>query len=263
MTPIGRIFQLLKLAWPFRNVKTLVVKDIEVKEYASGSLERLVDSLAYSKDYPLVVEELILHHSHIFGIESGALARIDMTKVKTCRILECNIDNFDPCRYQPTLIYQLKDVNRFGLLTNLTRLDIQNSRDGNGWEKENLHLLKANPNLVELTIETIFQWHNRTEGVQDAIVAMPNLRTLLVRFSDDDFYPRDLDKLVCACPLIKVYGHRFNDLGELAVPQNLFCVRTSSSALLTSRRKLVSGKICVSLRSGCLLSPRGATLLLK
>jgi hypothetical protein len=106
------------------NVKTLVVKDIEVKEYASGSLERLLVSLAYSKDYLLVVEELILQHSYIFGIESGALARIDMTKVKTCRILECNIDNFGPCRYQPTLIHQLKDANRFGLLTSLTRLDI-------------------------------------------------------------------------------------------------------------------------------------------
>jgi hypothetical protein len=81
--------------------------------------------------------------------------------------------------------------------------------------------LKANPNLVELTIKTIFHWHNRTKCVQDAILAMPNLRTLLLRFSDDDFYPRDLDKLVCACPLIKVYGHRFNDLGELAVPPKL------------------------------------------
>jgi hypothetical protein len=145
---------------------------------------------------------------------------IDMPKVKDCRIIECNVDNFDlqGCFFhrKPIDFNQLQDPNHFGLLTRLTCLDIQNSRDGNIGMIANLNLLKSNPNLKKLTFENIFSnWH--FGDISDAILAMKDLRTLIVRFEDNDAYPRDLDELVHACPHIEVYGHWFNDLEELVV----------------------------------------------
>jgi hypothetical protein len=61
------------------------------------------------------------------------------------------------------------------------------------------------------------------EGVQDfsqadvrgAILRLPQLKKLLVRFGENDTFPWSIAELRAACPLMKVYSQRIADLASV------------------------------------------------
>lgn len=170
-TPRARVARKLQRAQPPTPTKVLEI----CYDQSSDAMGRLLEELGHDEENLAVIEELALYDCQ--NSDAHAYAAIDRKSIRTLRLH----DRFTGAR--------LSDPKDLGGLEELRKIDLKSW----SWDYDHLatqeiiRLIKANPYLEALILEGVQDFSKA--DVRGAILRLPHLKKLLMRFVENDMFP--------------------------------------------------------------------------